>query len=159
MRRLCLPLSLALGVIIMAREKVIVLVLALLTSQLLHASKEGVLELERFTLESAGIGESGHVVVTGTQNSIGITSLNIVAFGKSISVSSSNLEALKGINANGLQISYEHGYSNLGGKTVYITFIRGFTTERKELVSVAIAENGTFRVLEEEKSEKVMFQK
>ena len=140
----------------MRTAKLALLFLALLATPLLNASVEGILALEKFTVESSGIGKSGPVTVTGTQNNLGITALNVLAFGKSISVSSQDLEKLKGLTANGLQISYEEGYKNTGGKTVYVSFIKGFTSGEKKRVSVSITENGVFSVVRQNRPEEVL---
>src|SRR4051812_14950202 len=92
------------------------------------ASKEGILILRKFRVESAGLGESGRVVVSGTQGNDGPESVRIDAFGRSYSLTPAHIRELRGLTANGIQLSYERGYPELGGRTVYILFSKGFTS-------------------------------
>ena len=110
------------------------------------ASKEGLLPLNAFALESPGIGQSGPVKVSGAQSDGGISVLRIEAFGKNFTLQPQQLRSLNGFNANGVQISYEGGYVDLGGRTIYVVFSRGFTSGRVMQRYVAVTETGAVSV-------------
>jgi hypothetical protein len=106
------------------------------------ASKEGLLILSDFSVSSKGLEDSGSVTITGTQNMQGITSLKISVFNKKITLSDELLKKLTGIYMNGLQISYEHGHEITGGRTVYVMFTKGFTSEVEIMKILTINEKG-----------------
>ena len=110
------------------------------------ASKEGILALSKFSLESSGIGSSGVINVSGTQANRGIVTLRIEAFGKSFNLSSDELSELTGFSANGIQISYEGGYKDMGGRTLYVVFTRGLTSGLVGQRYVSVTESGLVRV-------------
>ena len=111
-----------------------------------YASKERILALSNFRVESTGVGESGAVVVTGSQTSSGIASIRVDAFGKSFLLSKNDLEKLQGVIVNGIQISYEAGYQDLGGRTIYLLLATGFTSGVPEGKLVSITERGDIRI-------------
>ena len=104
-----------------------------------NASQEGGLRFSSFVTESDGIGTSGPIKVSGTQNIKGIESLKVNAFGRLYELNAKQLKELQPFGANGLQLTYEHGYKELGGRTIYIILSTGFTskTVRRKLVSVS----------------------
>jgi hypothetical protein len=111
------------------------------------ASQEGILALSSFRLESAGIGSSGKVIVEGKQNEKNkIVSLKISAFGKDYVVPEDKLAALSGLPSNGVRISYEAGYADLGGRTIYIQLQMGFTSGTREQALVTLTEDGKVEV-------------
>jgi hypothetical protein len=119
-----------------------------------HASQEGVLVLSSFRLESAGIGASGKIVVEGKQDEKGqVVSLKVNAFGKEYVVPKEKLAGLGELLANGIRISYEAGYAELGGRTVYIQLQTGFTSGTREQALVTVKENGKIEVGKVEKAE------
>ena len=130
----------------MLRRSTLLLLVALLAASVAVASVEGMLSLGSFRIESAGIGDSGPIVVSGTQGHDGIESLAIQAFGKQISLSTAQLQGLHSMVFNGLQLSYESGYKQFGGRTIYLTFSRGFTSHMVERQVVEISESGTVKV-------------
>jgi hypothetical protein len=130
----------------------ITLVFLLLSCLHVAASKEGILILGKFRLESEGIGESGRVVVSGTQGYDGPTSVRIEAFGKSYSLAPAHIRQLRGLTANGIQLSYERGYRELGGRTVYIFFSKGFISGSVAAKYVSVAERGDIEVKDAESS-------
>jgi len=111
-----------------------------------QGSQEGALALSSFTIQSAGIGDSGPVTISGTQDSNMITALSVKAFGKEFNLTTKQLQELKGLRANGIQLSYEHGYKDLGGRTVYLQLSLGFTSERRSAKMVVVNERGDVTV-------------
>jgi len=120
--------------------------IALSSSLAAVASKEGVLRLSEFRLTSPGIGQSGAVVVSGEQNANQFVSLTVQALGRTASLSKDQLTKLRGGFVNGLQISYEGGHRELGGRTVYIVLFKGFTSGPQETQLISINEQGTVEV-------------
>ncbi len=84
------------------------------------ASKEGELPWSSCTLHSDGIGASGPVDVAATYANAQVTSLTVRAFGREYNLSQAQLQQLKGAYLNGMQLRYEPGYVELGGRTVYV---------------------------------------
>ena len=111
-----------------------------------YASKEGALQFSAFTIKSPGIGSSGPVTVTGERSEEGFSSLNVAAFGKSFVLNSSQLAQLRSLSVNGIQISYETGYPQFGGKTIYLVFSKGFTSSLRESRLVTVKERGDINV-------------
>ena len=105
-------------------------------------SKEGILPILEFRLASNGIGSSGPVVVEGSINPEGeVASLSVQVFEKTYNIEGSVLKTIGISRINGIQISYEAGYRVLGGRTVYILFQKGFTSETKEKYVLAVSEH------------------
>lgn len=129
----------------MKAASIIVSMLALVCS--VSASREGILPLSGFRLESAGIGSSGKVIIEGKQNEkTEILSLKINAFGKEYVVPENTLAQLTGLRPNGVRISYEPGYTELGGRTIYIHFQVGFTSGTRGQALVTLTEDGKVEV-------------
>jgi hypothetical protein len=126
----------------------------LLCTTSLYASQEGVIPFDTFKVESRGIGESGPVVVSGRQNEHGFESLEVIAFGKTFQITQAQLKELQDGLMNGLQLSYEYGYKNLGGRTLYLRFSKGFTSGIAKANLITINESGTIIIttIENEKS-------
>jgi len=111
------------------------------------ASKEGILAFSRFHLESDGIGSSGKIIIDGQQNqSSQIVELKISAFGRSYIVPKEQLAGLAELPSNGIRISYEAGYKQLGGRTLYIQLQMGFTSFTKKQAVITVTEDGKIQV-------------
>jgi hypothetical protein len=116
-------------------------------SQPVISSQEGVLMFSDFAVTSPGIGESGPVSVSGTQTTDGIASLRVKAFGKEVVANPGQLKNLRGFSANGMQLTYEGGYKELGGRTVYLVLIKGFTSGTQSTQRVEVNERGDFKIV------------
>src|SRR5690606_41581895 len=81
MARLSLSLLLAFGLLAASSEAA--------------ASKEGLLPLNAFALESPGIGQPGPVKVSGAQSDGGISLLRIEAFGRNFTLQPQQLRSFK----------------------------------------------------------------
>ena len=130
--------------------KVLALAILLLAfASSVHASKEGILAFSSFRLESNGIGSSGKITVEGKQNDKAqIIALRISAFGRDYVVPPEKLRQLAELPSNGVRISYEAGYKELGGRTVYIQLQMGFTSDTTKKALVTITEDGKIVVSE-----------
>lgn len=127
--------------------KLAIALLSLAFANITHASKEGILPLASFHLESAGIGGSGKVVVEGQQDDKDrIAALKVEAFGKLFEVPQEKLRGLSELPTNGIRISYERGYVELGGRTIYIELQMGFTSGVRKQALVTITENGAIEI-------------
>jgi hypothetical protein len=112
-----------------------------------EASQEGVLAFSRFRLESDGIGSSGRIRVAGKQNDkTQLIQLKIRAFGKTYVVPPEKLGPLAELQSNGIRISYEPSYEELGGRTVYIQLQMGFTSGTVKKALITVTESGTIEV-------------
>jgi hypothetical protein len=110
------------------------------------ASKEGVLALYTFHVESPGIGESGPVSVSGRQSKLGIDFLIVKAFGKVFQLNREQLNSLQGGSLNGIQLTYEGGYKELGGRTIYLQFSKGFTNGILHAIVFVLTEDGKINI-------------
>ncbi len=101
------------------------------------------LPFSEFRIQSKGIGESGIVTVEGLKDTSGkYKKLSISAFGKVIEVSNKLLSQIPSKYQNGIQLSYDPGWKQLGGRTVYISFLSGFTSGSKEIFIISVSEDG-----------------
>src|SRR5205823_1259570 len=131
----------------MKRFAITILLLAITCS--VHASQEGILAFSSFRLESDGIGSSGRIVVEGKQNEKAqIIAMKIGAFGRDYVVPKEKLAQLVELPANGIRISYEVGYKELGGRTVYIQLQMGFAHSTRKQALITLTENGKIEVSE-----------
>ena len=80
----------------------------------------GLLIIVISSCDSEGIGSSGPVSISGKQEATGITAMTIKAFGRAYELGKEHLDQLKSMRVNGMQLSYEGGYKELGGRTLYI---------------------------------------
>jgi hypothetical protein len=110
------------------------------------ASKEGILAIGEVRVTSPGIGESGPVVVTATRGPKGFSALRVQAFGRATNLTEAQLAKLQGQFVNGVQLSYEAGYKELGGRTVYIVLSKGFTSGMQESQQISVNEEGAVTV-------------
>lgn len=122
-------------------------VLVLFTSLNVEASEEGALAMASFTFQSNGI-DSGPVTVTGAQSVTGISALTIKAFGRDFTLTGTQLQQLKGVMVNAVQLSYETGYPQTGGRTVYLQLSMGFTSGIAAGKRVIVKERGDITVEE-----------
>jgi hypothetical protein len=113
-----------------------------------HASQEGILSISSFQISSPGIGTSGPVTVLGQRSEIGkFKTVTVEAFKKKIQIPNDLLADIVATNTNGIQISFENGYAQLGGRTVYVTFQKGFTSGIQSQTTLAVYESGKAEVL------------
>jgi hypothetical protein len=110
------------------------------------ASEEGVLRLGEFRIQSPGVKQSGPVVITGKQSDTEIVALSVQVFGRTINLTKSQLLQLKGQYVNGLQLTYEAGYREVGGRTVYLILSSGFTSGIVTTQLIEINEQGSVKI-------------
>lgn len=121
--------------------------LVICVTQSANGSQEGGLPLSNFRVESNGIGESGKIIIQGKQNEKDrVVELKITAFGKDYVVPSKELEGLAKLRPNGIRISYEPGYKKLGGKTLYIQFQVGWTSQTAQTALIKVLETGKIEI-------------
>jgi hypothetical protein len=106
------------------------------------ASQEGTLPLSEFRLETTDSPPSGRVLISGSQRFPHFTRLEAEAFGKHFSLTSMQLQQLKGFSANGVQlVQISPGHSSGGGK-VYLVLTRGALSEKLERRFVVFTAEG-----------------
>jgi hypothetical protein len=108
------------------------------------ASEESAFTFRKFRFESAD--ESGPVVVSGTQKETGIDTLRIDAFRRSFTLTPAQLKQLRGLIVNGVQLSGEGGYKELGGRTLYLILSMGFTSGSTNAKLVSVNERGDVKI-------------
>ncbi len=123
--------------------------LSLLAAAPTYGSQEGMLRWSSFSVDSEGIGSSGPVTVSGKQDKTGITAMTVKAFGRVYQLGKEHLDLLKSMRVNGMQLSYEGGYIQLGGRVLYIQLSTGFYVSGvKARKFVVIHEGGDISVRE-----------
>ena len=121
------------------RKGLFTLMFVLMVASPALASKEGVLALQQFRVESK-IPKSDSVVVTGQQNDKNeIKELKVEAFGKSYELNKDDLKKIPQFAYNGIQLSYEQDI-------VYVTLQFGFTSGNKQRVLVTVPKKGDIKV-------------
>lgn len=84
------------------------------------ASRERYLEFDEFRIEANAGGDIGPVVVTGNRNVRGsLDSLQVEFLEMNVNVPESVLSEIPRY-ANGIRLSAESGYLELGGRTIYV---------------------------------------
>jgi hypothetical protein len=122
--------------------RVILAIVIIFGGSVAKASQEGLLPLTSFQIQSAGTGETGSVSVSGSVGDNGLAELDVTAFGKHFTLNREQLQKLRGLDVNGCQLSFEHGYKELGGRTLYVKLTKGFTSGISRAATVVIKENG-----------------
>jgi hypothetical protein len=120
--------------------------LLLLSTFRLIASDEGILPLNTFAMTSSGLDDSGPVSVCGAQTTTGISKLTIKAFGHNYSLTKAQLTELSGLRVNGIQCSFEMGYKETGGRTLYVLLTKGWTTGQTEGKLLIVTERGDIKI-------------
>jgi hypothetical protein len=113
----------------------------------LTASQEGAVALSTFNFQSTGV-ETGTITITGTQGTTGISALTIIAFGRQHTLTPTHLQSLRGMIVNGIQLSGEGGYPELGGKTLYLQLSMGFTSGLAARKVIVVKERGDLSITE-----------
>jgi hypothetical protein len=101
--------------------------------------------LASFTLQSNGV-DSGPVSVSGSQDATGVTALTVKAFGKNYALTRAHLQQLRGTIENGIQLSGEGGYPELGGRTIYLQLTMGWTSGIHSGKLITIKERGDITI-------------
>jgi hypothetical protein len=99
-----------------------------------------------FRIESPGIGDSGPIVISGTEGREGIESLSIEAFGKKSTLTPAQLQELHSFVFNGLQLSYANEPKQFGGRIVCVMFTAGLSGEVDGKRLVQVTDSGLVRV-------------
>jgi hypothetical protein len=122
-------------------------VMPLVLARPAYASKEGGLSLYSVKLDSQGMDDSGPVHVEMKRSDEGIESLKVSAFGKTETAPSALLESIKQKSwLNGVQLSWERGYRDTGGKTIYLSLTEGGAWGVVVVAVIGFNEDGKFRV-------------
>ena len=123
--------------------RIAILTVLLIISMAAFASKEGALAFGHLHVDSKGIGESGPVVVDVIQGDRGIQRFSVHAFDRSYELTESQLRELGPGMYNSIQVSYERGYKELGGRTIYIKISMAFTSAVERGKFIVITEAGS----------------
>ena len=121
------------------KKTLLFLYMALLAASPAMASKEGVLPLREFKVESK-IPKSDSVVVSGKQNDKNeIKELKVEAFGNNYELKDDDLKKIPQFAYNGIQLSYEENF-------IYVTLQFGFSTGNKQRVMITVTKKGDVKV-------------
>jgi hypothetical protein len=119
------------------------------TALSLTASEEGALVVSSFNIHSAGIDRSGPVEISGSyDNNQGLTSLVIRALGREFTLTKEQRGQFAGLFLNSVQVTYEAGYREVGGRTIYLVLGRGFLSGTEESKVITLNERGDITVSE-----------
>ncbi len=89
------------------------------------ASQELYLPWSNFRIESRALGSVGVIAISGVQAERGISRLLVTAFGRNFELTPAQVKQLEGVTVNGVRVSYEAGYPETGGRTIYLLFSMG----------------------------------
>lgn len=117
------------------------------SATLAHASKEGMLSFSTFAIESAGIGDSGAVKISGSQGAEGIAQLKVMAFQKEFDLNAQQLSELKGFHFNAIQASYEGQFMRDDHRVIFITLSKGFLSGTVAKKVVKVYEDGSVSIV------------
>lgn len=129
------------------RALLAVFLLVLAISENVFASREGMLTFSDFAIKSDGLEGSGKISMEAKQGAMGVTYLKLNAFNREILLDEEQLRSLQNIYLNGVQLSYERGNQNSGGRTVYVIFSRGFTAGVEVVKILAVNEKGEVSIV------------
>lgn len=122
------------------------ILLVLVTANSAQASKEGMLWLSTFSVESAGISSSGPVRIRGIAEHGHISNLEIHAFKKKFFLNPQQLFQIKNFAVNGLSLSFETGFKSSGGKILYVLLSQGLSAGPDSEKVIEISEENGIRI-------------
>jgi len=96
--------------------------------------------------DSLGIENSGPIKVDVFQDEHGVSRLEILAFGSTRVITKPQLGVIDEYKFNSVGVSYSRGYSNVGGRTVYVLLYQVFSSGPQAVSMVVIRERGTSKV-------------
>jgi hypothetical protein len=126
------------------RRFLLVIVGVLMFACSVIASEESVRTFRTFRFEASD--ESGPVVISGTQNDGGISSLQIAAFRRSFTLAPAQVKQLRGLMVNGVHLSGEPGYESVGGRTLYLLLSMGFSSGISTAKLISVNQRGDIKV-------------
>ena len=118
----------------------------LMASSPAWATRDAMLPWSSFLVESAGLDDSGPVSVSGKQDSAGITSFRVQAFERTYELRSKQLEKLKGVHANGIELLLSGGRTTLTGRMLTIRLSRGFAGDVVVGKAITICDSGEISI-------------
>jgi hypothetical protein len=111
----------------------------------LRASEVTGVALRTFRVES--FDSTDPIIISGTQNNQGLTSLHIRAFHKSLKLTKAQLKLLRHLHVNGVQVDFEGGWGpKYGGSSVYITLFGTSDEQSSESAGIDVHEGGQIEV-------------
>lgn len=112
------------------------------------ASQEGAVPVAEFSIGWDG-GEDGPITARGVRRPDGsLQRFTVTAFGRALEMPDAVMAELAKLRFNGVLLSAEPGYPDLGGRTAYLQFVVGFTSGTASSVVVAVNERGDVRLFQ-----------
>ena len=106
------------------------------------ADMEGRVPFVHVHYDSLGIENSGPIKVDAFQDEQGVARLEILAFGSTTAIAKPQLGVIDKYKFNSIGVSYSRGYSNVGGRTVYVLLYQAFSSGSQAVAMVVIREHG-----------------
>ncbi len=136
-----------------------ILFLLLVSASFAIASKEGLIQVSELTYSSKGIGNSGPVnVCIKTDDDGGVNKFVIKTFGKTVDLPKSDLERIPKFLYNGINVSYERGYPEVGGKTLYIVLSSRLSESVMNETMIVVTETLPIEIFEKKAKREVNIQ-
>lgn len=110
------------------------------------ADMEGRMPFTNVQYSSAGIDNSGRIRIDAFQDKDGLYKLKVFAFGRTRTVTKARLTAINGYVFNAIGISYSRGYTNTGGRSVYVLLYQLFASGPTLAAVVTITEHDAVRI-------------
>jgi hypothetical protein len=104
-------------------------------------SQELYLPWSTFRIDLGTLGSVGVIEIYGVQAERGLSRVAVKAFGREFEFTPAQLKQLEGLTINGVEVTYEAGYPEVGGRTIYLLFSMGRVKQR-----VALSEHGGISV-------------
>lgn len=130
-------------------RRVLVAILCSVIAGVAFASQEHAARIAEFSITWEGDEGAGPITARGARRPDGsLQRFTVSAFGRTIEMPAPVMAELSNIHFNGVLLSDEAGYPELGGRTAYLQFVVGFTSGVTSRVVVAVDEKGNVRLLQ-----------
>ncbi len=112
------------------------------------ASEESPIVLGSFEIKAEGNSKTGKVTVSGESDSVGVKYISIAAFGKRIRLDKKDLEKLKEMHLNAVQLSYDGGHDSAEAGVLIIRLSTGYTVDTVDSRYIFVRGNGKAHVFD-----------
>ncbi len=118
------------------------------------ASKEVIVSANMLTFRSNGFGRTGPISIDVEASDSGsISMVKISAFGKTEKLNIQELQKIPKSNYNGIYVTYESGYKEVGGHTLYIVLTTGLHDYKAFETMMIFTETLPIEIFEKKKRE------
>jgi hypothetical protein len=110
------------------------------------ASEESPVVLGSFEIKSQGNSKTGEVIVSGESDVAGVKYMTISAFGRDIRLNKKDLEKLKGMHLNAVQLSYDGGYESAESGILIVRLSTGYVIDTVDSRYIFVRKTGNIDV-------------